>query len=166
MTSPQPDVYERLTVEQQALYDAVVERAEVEVEVAVEGGGDGDLAAALVAALASYAGASSDTRDVEAVRFALFGPWRPTSGEAVASLVVGLVTMFLCPIPLLGLVAVALGRRAQRQTRYGIKSGHGMTVAGIALGWISAVIWTAVVGFYVILGIALYLGDRSGLPGL
>jgi hypothetical protein len=129
MTLPPPvGAYEQLTEDQQVLYNEVVELA---------ARNRGDYAATLLA----YAQVGNDPVDVEAVRRAMFGMWRPTSNNAVASLVLGLVAILVCPVPFLGIAAVLYGRSGLRETRAGIKGGQGMAVAGLVLGWINTVGW-------------------------
>jgi len=121
-----------LTEDQKLLYDEIVARAAAEHRT--------DYATVLVA----FAQVGNDPQDVEAVRWALFGPWRPTSSHAVWSLVIGLLAVVACPLPFMGVGAIVSGRRALNETRTGIKSGHGMAVAGLALGWFNTIFWLGV----------------------
>jgi predicted outer membrane lipoprotein len=64
-------------------------------------------------------------------------PTAPTSGLAVTSLVLSLVGLLLCcafGIP--SLIAVICGHLALRETKSGAKSGQGMAVAGLVMGYL------------------------------
>lgn len=76
----------------------------------------------------------------------------PASGLAVASLVLGIFGILggwcLCGIPCI--LAVILGHMATPATRRGDRSGHGMAIAGLTMGYIfviPAVIGTALLVF-------------------
>jgi hypothetical protein len=62
----------------------------------------------------------------------------PTSGAAVASLVLGIVGVLggWCMLGLPCLIAVVLGHVAMSETKPGSKSGRGMAVAGLVLGYL------------------------------
>lgn len=62
----------------------------------------------------------------------------PTSGAAVASLVLGIVGVLggWCMLGLPCLIAVILGHVAMSETKPGGKSGRGMAVAGLVLGYL------------------------------
>jgi hypothetical protein len=62
----------------------------------------------------------------------------PTSGAAVASLVLGIVGVLggWCMLGLPCLIAVVLGHVAMSETKSGGKSGRGMAVAGLVLGYL------------------------------
>lgn len=61
----------------------------------------------------------------------------PTSGWATASLICGIAGLLVgcCTCGLPNLAAVILGHLAWRETRSGLRRGHGMTVAGLILGY-------------------------------
>ncbi|WP_422741615.1 DUF4190 domain-containing protein [Micromonospora sp. WMMD754] len=61
-----------------------------------------------------------------------------TSGMATASLVLGILGVLggWCLFGLPCLLAVVLGHLALRETRDGTRSGHGMAVAGLVLGYV------------------------------
>lgn len=67
----------------------------------------------------------------------------PNADGAVASIVLGIVSMFLCCFGwITGIIALVLGAKALKQVnesggRYG---GRGMAITGLALGLISLVI--------------------------
>lgn len=65
----------------------------------------------------------------------------PTSGLAVASLIAGLIGVLggWCLFGLPCVAAVVLGHMAAGATRTGARSGHGMTVAGLILGYVFVV---------------------------
>lgn len=74
-------------------------------------------------------------------------PQQPTSGMAVASMVLGIVGVtvgwFLLGIP--AFLAIIFGHIALTEIKKGAKSGKGMAVAGLVLGYI--------VGSIVVIGI-------------
>jgi hypothetical protein len=57
----------------------------------------------------------------------------PTSGLAIASMVIGIIAVFGCWTVILPALAIILGHVAMRETRMD-KGGHGMAVAGVVLG--------------------------------
>ena len=61
-----------------------------------------------------------------------------TNGLAIASLVVGIIGIFLFPV-ILGPVAIVLGAVGMRQAR--VKGGGGMAKAGVILGVVDLVIF-------------------------
>lgn len=66
----------------------------------------------------------------------------PTSGYAVASMILGIVGLpsAFCPLMfILPLVAVLLGHMALKETRGGHRGGHGMTVTGLILGYLGLI---------------------------
>lgn len=65
---------------------------------------------------------------------------RPTSGMAVASMVLGIVGLALgcCSFGIFSILAVILGHVALHQTRDNTVKGHGMAVAGLVMGYILA----------------------------
>ena len=65
-----------------------------------------------------------------------FGAPRETASNAVASLVLGIVGLVLCPL-IASAAAVALGTSAKRQIREDPRlGGSGPATWGVALGWI------------------------------
>jgi hypothetical protein len=64
-----------------------------------------------------------------------YPPQRPTNGLAIASLIVGIIGFFSCP--LIGAVAIYLGNRAQAQIAQTGEDGEGLAKAGVILGWIA-----------------------------
>jgi hypothetical protein len=63
---------------------------------------------------------------------------QPTSGVAVASLTVGIIGLVgsWCLFGIPSLVAIVLGHVAIRATKRGARAGHGVAVAGLALGYV------------------------------
>lgn len=57
---------------------------------------------------------------------------RPTSGLAVAALVLGIVWVWGVG----SILAVIFGHVALAETKDGRKGGHGLAIAGLVLGWI------------------------------
>jgi hypothetical protein len=76
---------------------------------------------------------------------------RPTSGLAVG----GLVTALL-GIPIVGL---ALSLMAFKETKTGVKGGHGLAVAGAIIGGLSTAGWVLFV-FFLVLGSSLIGSGR------
>lgn len=82
-----------------------------------------------------------------------YGPQPPSSGKAVASMVVGIISILFCYLGLiLGIVAICLSvssrndiRRAGPQLR-----GEGFATAGLVTGIIGTVIWGLVLVFIII----------------
>lgn len=72
-----------------------------------------------------------------------YGPplTRPTSGLATASMVLGIIGLLVgwCTFGLPSFIAVFLGHAALKETRTGVRGGHGMAIAGLILGYIVAV---------------------------
>jgi len=62
-----------------------------------------------------------------------YAPPQPTNGMALASFIVSLVSLFSCP--LLGGVAVYLGRRSREEIRRTGQQGDGLAQAGVIIGW-------------------------------
>lgn len=62
----------------------------------------------------------------------------PTSGTATASMVLGILGVLggWCLFGLPCILAVILGHVGLRETRHGTKSGRGMAVAGLVLGYV------------------------------
>ncbi|MEO7837044.1 MAG: DUF4190 domain-containing protein [Acidimicrobiales bacterium] len=66
---------------------------------------------------------------------------RPTSGAATASMVLGIIGVLggWCLLGIPCALAVILGHVAMNETKTGAKSGHGMAVAGLILGYVCVV---------------------------
>jgi len=74
------------------------------------------------------------------------GGQRPTSGLAIAALVVGAISLIIAWVPVInvvsiigGIVAVVLGVVALRKVRQGTAGGKGLAIAGTVLGGVSLV---------------------------
>lgn len=61
----------------------------------------------------------------------------PVSGLAITSLVAGILWVFWVG----SLVALICGYLARRSIKDGVRSGNGMALAGIVLGWIGVATW-------------------------
>jgi len=92
-----------------------------------------------------------------------YGP--RTNSTAVASLVFGIVSWFLCPF-IGGLLAVILGHVARGQIRRTGEGGSGLAVAGLILGYLHLAaalvlgfIWLVLLG-----GFLATLGALGNLP--
>ena len=74
--------------------------------------------------------------------------YRQTEGLAVASLVLGLAGLFVCPV-ICSIIAVVVGYQARRKLRDDpTLDGEGLAKAGIILGWVGTAL-----GIVVIVGI-------------
>ncbi|MCK6210800.1 DUF4190 domain-containing protein [Georgenia sp. EYE_87] len=87
------------------------------------------------------------------------GGQRPSSGLAIAALVVGIISFVLAWVPVVnfvsilgGIAAVVLGVLALRKANRGVAGGKGMAIAGTVLGGISLVLSIVV---NVFLGVAI-----------
>lgn len=76
---------------------------------------------------------------------------RPTSGLATASMILGLVGLIPCFFGVPSLVGLTLGHMALKDTKAGIRGGHGQAVTGLILGY-------AVVGLGVLYLALMLLG--------
>jgi hypothetical protein len=65
-----------------------------------------------------------------------------TPGQAVASLILGIVGLMFCPL-IGSILALAFGYQAKGQidASGGQLGGRGVALAGIILGWVSLVLW-------------------------
>lgn len=86
----------------------------------------------------------------------------PTSGAATASMVLGIIGLVggCCTFGVPSLIAVILGHVGLRETRGNVKSGHGMAVAGLVLGYI---VFAPAVAFSVWFLIAGGIGAVTGV---
>jgi len=89
----------------------------------------------------------------------------PTSGYATASMVCGILGLITgcCSFGIPSIIAVVLGHMALKETRNGVKGGHGQAIAGLILGYILAVP-AAVFSIMVIFGGVLSAVDPSSTP--
>jgi hypothetical protein len=93
-------------------------------------------------------------------------PGVPTSGLAIASLLLGIGGLTILPL-LAGILAIIFGYMARKDIRLrpGLVSGDGLAVAGIVLGWISvglAVLGLLVGGALAVCGLCGIFGASSG----
>ena len=93
----------------------------------------------------------------------MYGP--RTNSAAVASLVFGIISWFLCPF-VGGLVAVVFGHVARGQIRRSGESGGGLAVAGLILGYVhlAAVVIVAFIWLVILGGTLATIGAISHLP--
>jgi Domain of unknown function (DUF4190) len=68
-----------------------------------------------------------------------YTPGPPTSGLAIAALVCGILG--LVTLGVASIAAVVCGHLAWRETSTGERAGHGMTIAGLVLGYLPIVGW-------------------------
>lgn len=65
----------------------------------------------------------------------------PTSGTAVAGMILGIISWLTFCIPFLGafvaLLAVLIGHMGYQETKNGSRGGHGMSIAALLLGGIA-----------------------------
>jgi hypothetical protein len=78
-----------------------------------------------------------------------------TSGKSTASLVLGILGLFLCPL-ICSVLALVFGYQSRREidASGGRLTGRGNATAGIVLGWIGVAIAAAFIGL-IILGLAV-----------
>ncbi|MHC1560472.1 DUF4190 domain-containing protein [Actinomycetospora sp. C-140] len=81
-----------------------------------------------------------------------YQPGPPASGLAIAALVCGILGFFTAGIT--SIPAVICGHLAWPDTSNGHYTGHGMTIAGLVLGYIPIVGWIVFWLFIVVLGAA------------
>jgi hypothetical protein len=84
-------------------------------------------------------------------------PAQKTNGLAVASLVTGLTGFITCGFT--SILAVVFGHVALSQIRRDRTDGHGMAVAGLALGWI-------LTGLWIIYWSLVFAGVVAGIGGI
>jgi hypothetical protein len=87
----------------------------------------------------------------------VYGP--RTNSSAVAALVFGIISWFLCPF-VGGVLAIILGHIARGQIRRSGEGGGGMATAGLVLGYIHVVAIVLIVIFWVVLlgGLTAFIG--------
>lgn len=78
-------------------------------------------------------------------------PVRRTNGLATASLIMGIVGFFVCPI--IGVGAVISGLIARKRIRTSGEDGSGLALAGLIMGWITTALTAFVMLFYLGVGI-------------
>ncbi|MBE2319066.1 DUF4190 domain-containing protein [Solirubrobacter sp. CPCC 204708] len=80
-----------------------------------------------------------------------YQPAPPTPGNAIASLILGIVSIVLCPI-IPGVVGLVLGYSAKREidASGGRLGGRGVAMGGIITSWIGLAIWGLLIAFWVI----------------
>lgn len=83
-----------------------------------------------------------------------------SNSSAVASLIIGILSWFLCPI-IGGVAAVILGHVARGQIRRTGEAGGGLAMAGLILGYAHI----AVYGVFTLLWLLL-LGGMAGIIGV
>lgn len=93
----------------------------------------------------------------------VYGP--KTNSSAVASLVFGIISWFLCPL-LGGILAIILGHVARGQIRRTGEGGGGLAMAGLILGYIHLAASFLFLLFWILLfgGMAALLGVIGTLP--
>lgn len=68
-----------------------------------------------------------------------------TSGKAIASLVLGIISLFLFGV-IAGVLAIVFGFQARKETEADPSlGGRGLATAGMALGIIGVVLWTIII---------------------
>ena len=88
-----------------------------------------------------------------------------TNSAAVASLVFGIVSWFLCPF-VGGLLAVILGHVARGQIRRTGEGGGGLAIAGLILGYLhlAAAVLVGFIWLVLLGGLLAMLGSLGNLP--
>lgn len=86
----------------------------------------------------------------------------PTNSLAVASLVFGIVSWFLCPL-VGGIIAVICGHAALGQIKTSGEGGSGMASAGLVLGYIHIAVASVVIVFWLLVfgGLAALIGAST-----
>ncbi len=86
-------------------------------------------------------------------------PHQPSSGSAIAALVLGICGIVLCPI-VPSILALVFGYKGRDEVDRsgGAIGGRGMATAGVVLGWVGLAIWALLVGL-IIIGAAV--GDEE-----
>lgn len=76
-----------------------------------------------------------------------------TNGKAIASLVLGILSLFCCGF-ISGIAAIILGKQAQQETAISGQNGAGLAQAGFILGIIGTVLSVLVgIGYLVALAV-------------
>ncbi len=93
-------------------------------------------------------------------------PPPPTAGngQAIASMVLGILSYVLCCGPLCSVPAVVLGHLSLGKIRRGVMSqdARGFALAGTLLGWINIALVALVFGFMLLsMGFALFTGGAT-----
>jgi hypothetical protein len=96
---------------------------------------------------------------------AVFAYAPPTNGMAVASLVFGIVSWFICPF-VGGLLAVIFGHVARGQIRRTGAGGGGLAIAGLILGYfhLAAAIVVGFIWLVLLGGVLSTLGTLGNVP--
>lgn len=87
-------------------------------------------------------------------------PAPPASGKAIASLVLGLLTLFQVGFCLTGIAGILLGQSAQHDIRHGLRSGQEMARAGILLSVLGMLIPVAFIGVLFLFALSAELAGR------
>lgn len=84
---------------------------------------------------------------------------RKNNGMALASLITGIVGVFVCFLPVLSLLAIVFGHvgLSQLKQRADREQGRGMAIAGLVIGYLTLV---AAIGFWVLVATS----DTSDVP--
>lgn len=88
----------------------------------------------------------------------VYGP--KTNSSAVASLVFGILSWFLCPL-IGGILAIIFGHVARGQIRRTGEGGGGLAIAGLILGYFHSVAFVLVLGFWLLVfgGLVAVIGS-------
>ena len=84
------------------------------------------------------------------------GPTGPTtSSNAVLSLVMGILSFFVCPV-ILAIIAIVYGNKAKDEiaASNGAIGGSGLATAGRILGWVNLILGLLTIVFVVVFAIA------------
>jgi len=94
-----------------------------------------------------------------------YAPRPPTNGLAIASMVLGIVSVALCTVGIIAaLPALIMGIIARRQIRDadGAQQGDGMALAGVIMGAIMTGIGALIIGFYIVFFVLLAAAGTAG----
>lgn len=74
---------------------------------------------------------------------------KPTNGKAIASLVLSIVSLVLCPI--VAIAGLIFGYKARAEIRERDEDGDGLALAGIIVGWLGIAYSVFVVLFFALI---------------
>lgn len=82
------------------------------------------------------------------------GPTKPTPGIAVASLILGIVSIFFCPI-IMNIPGLILGYSGKSKIDANPEQfgGRGVALAGIIVNWIAFALYAVIIAFGIFVGI-------------
>lgn len=88
----------------------------------------------------------------------------PTSGYAIAALILSICSWVVCPI-VPAIVGLVMASMADREIREGRAGGGGMSTAAKIIGWINIGVFAALLLLAVVIGIIFAVSGASGSTG-